>query len=30
MLAVLMPRGLDVIFTCGSHLAVVPRTIVTI
>lgn len=30
MLAVLMPRGLDVIFTCGPRLAVVPRTTVTI
>lgn len=29
-LAVLMPRGLDVIFTCGPRLAVVPRTTVTI
>jgi alpha-D-ribose 1-methylphosphonate 5-triphosphate synthase subunit PhnH len=28
-LAVLMPRGLDVIFTCGPRLAVVPRTTVT-
>jgi alpha-D-ribose 1-methylphosphonate 5-triphosphate synthase subunit PhnH len=29
-LAVLMPRGLDVIFTCGPRLAVVPRTTLTI
>jgi alpha-D-ribose 1-methylphosphonate 5-triphosphate synthase subunit PhnH len=28
-LAVLMPRGLDVIFTCGPRLAVVPRTTLT-
>jgi alpha-D-ribose 1-methylphosphonate 5-triphosphate synthase subunit PhnH len=30
LLAALMPRGLDVIFTCGPRLAVVPRTTVMI
>ena len=29
-LAILLPRGLDVIFTCGPRLAVVPRTTITI
>jgi alpha-D-ribose 1-methylphosphonate 5-triphosphate synthase subunit PhnH len=29
MLAVLMPRGLDVIFTCGPRMTAMPRTTVT-